>query len=53
MEISHAIKYAGVDDTDLDLFENQYPLTHGMAYNSYIILDDKNRNHRYRRYTVW
>ena len=41
MEISHAIKYAGVDDTDLDLFENQYPLTHGMAYNSYIILDDK------------
>ena len=41
MEISHAIKYAGVDDTDLDLFENHYPLTHGMAYNSYIILDDK------------
>lgn len=41
MEISDAIKYAGVDDIKLTKFENQYPLSHGMAYNSYVIIDDK------------
>lgn len=41
MDISDAIKYAGVDDMELDKFENQYPVSHGMAYNSYVILDEK------------
>ena len=35
------IKYVGVDDLDLDLFESQYVIPEGMAYNSYVILDDK------------
>ena len=34
------IRYVGVNDYDLDLFEGQYPLPHGMAYNSYVILDE-------------
>lgn len=41
MEISPAIKYVGVDDLDIDLFESQYVVPQGMAYNSYIILDEK------------
>lgn len=41
MEISAAIKYVGVDDLDIDLFESQYIVPDGMAYNSYIILDEK------------
>ncbi len=39
--ISKNIKYIGVNDYDIDLFEGQYILENGMAYNSYIILDDK------------
>ena len=39
--ISPDIKYIGVDDMDLDLFEGQYDLPEGMAYNSYLILDEK------------
>ena len=39
--ISEDIKYIGVDDIDLDLFENQYVLKNGIAYNSYLIKDDK------------
>lgn len=34
------IKYVGINDYDLDLFEGQHPLPHGMAYNSYVILDE-------------
>lgn len=41
MEISSAIKYVGVDDLDIDLFESQYIVPDGMAYNSYIIFDEK------------
>ncbi len=41
MEISSTIKYIGVDDTDIDLFESQYPVPHGISYNSYLILDEK------------
>ncbi|MBR2888082.1 MAG: FprA family A-type flavoprotein, partial [Bacteroidales bacterium] len=33
--------YAGVDDTDIDLFESQYDVPEGMSYNSYVILDPK------------
>ena len=39
--ISNAIKYIGVDDKSIELFENQYIVPNGMAYNSYIIKDDK------------
>jgi flavorubredoxin len=39
--ISDSIKYIGADDTTLDLFESQYKVPNGMAYNSYIILDEK------------
>ena len=35
------IRYVGVTDHDLDLFEGQYPVANGMAYNSYVILDEK------------
>ena len=41
MEITSSIKYVGVDDLDIDLFESQYLVADGMAYNSYIILDEK------------
>jgi len=39
--LSDKVKYIGVDDLDLDLFESQYIVPEGMAYNSYLILDDK------------
>lgn len=39
--ISDQIKYIGVDDTDIDLFESQYVVPEGVSYNSYLILDDK------------
>ena len=38
--ISESIKYIGVDDTTLDLFESQYIVPNGVSYNSYLILDD-------------
>ena len=39
--ITDTIKYIGVNDYDLDLFESQYIVPNGMAYNSYLILDEK------------
>ncbi len=39
--ISESIKYIGVDDTTLDIFESQYIVPHGVSYNSYLILDEK------------
>ena len=41
MNISDKIKYIGVDDTTIDLFESQYAVPDGVSYNSYVILDDK------------
>ena len=41
MNTSDKIKYIGVDDTTLDLFESQYAVPDGVSYNSYVILDDK------------
>ncbi|MBP5465442.1 MAG: FprA family A-type flavoprotein [Treponema sp.] len=41
MKISDAVKYVGVNDHDIDLFEGQFEVPLGMAYNSYLILDDK------------
>ena len=39
--ISDAIRYVGVDDKDIDLFESQYIVPNGVSYNSYVILDKK------------
>ncbi len=39
--VSEQIKYVGVDDRDLDLFEGQYVVPNGISYNSYVILDKK------------
>jgi flavorubredoxin len=41
MNISDAIRYVGVNDTDIDLFESQYVVPNGVSYNSYLILDQK------------
>lgn len=41
MEITKDIKYIGVNDHDIDLFEGQYAVPAGMAYNSYVIKDEK------------
>ena len=41
MDITSSIKYVGMSDKNLDLFEGQYKVPNGMSYNSYIILDDK------------
>ncbi|MBO5725604.1 MAG: flavodoxin, partial [Clostridia bacterium] len=41
MTITNDIKYIGVNDHRIDLFEGQYVVPNGMAYNSYIILDQK------------
>ena len=41
MEITNDIKYIGVNDCDIDLFEGQYVLKDGISYNSYVIIDEK------------
>ena len=41
MTITEDIKYVGVNDHDIDLFEGQHQVENGMAYNSYVITDDK------------
>ena len=42
MEITEDIRYIGVNDNDIDLFEGQYDVSeNGMSYNSYVILSDK------------
>ena len=41
MNITNDIKYVGVNDHDIDLFESQYVVENGMAYNSYVIMDKK------------
>ena len=41
MKITEDIRYIGVNDHDIDLFEGQYVVENGMAYNSYILLDEK------------
>ncbi|MBR0500209.1 MAG: FprA family A-type flavoprotein [Bacteroidales bacterium] len=40
-DITPSVKFIGVDDTDLDLFESQYAVPEGMSYNSYLIFDEK------------
>ena len=41
MFVTNDIKYVGVNDHEIDLFEGQYVVPNGMAYNSYVIVDDK------------
>ena len=41
VKISDAVKYIGVDDKTIDLFESQYVVPEGVSYNSYLILDEK------------
>ena len=41
MNITDTIKYVGVNDRKIDLFEGQYIVPEGISYNSYIILDEK------------
>ena len=41
MKISETIKYIGVNDRNIDLFEGQYIVPNGMAYNSYVVFDEK------------
>lgn len=41
MFVSESVKYVGVEDTTIDLFESQYPVPNGITYNSYVILDEK------------
>ncbi len=41
MDITNDIKYVGVNDHDIDLFEGQYMVENGMAYNSYMMMDEK------------
>ncbi len=41
VKVTDTIRYIGVQDRDLDLFESQYEVPNGMAYNSYLILDEK------------
>ncbi len=41
MKISDSVKYVGVNDHEVDLFEGQYDVPNGMAYNSYVIMDEK------------
>ena len=41
MKVSDVIRYIGVNDHEVDLFEGQYIVPNGMAYNSYVILDEK------------
>lgn len=41
MEITNDILYLGVNDHAIDIFESQYAVPNGMAYNSYLILDDQ------------
>ncbi len=41
MQITNDIRYVGVNDHDIDLFEGLYPVPNGVAYNSYVIMDEK------------
>lgn len=41
MKLTPSIHYVGVDNTEIAKFENQYPLSHGMSFNSYLIVDEK------------
>ena len=39
-DVTEKIRYIGVADTDIDLFESQYAVPNGISYNSYLIMDE-------------
>ena len=41
IKVTDSIKYIGVNDRDIDLFESQYVVPNGISYNSYVIFDEK------------
>lgn len=41
IDITDDIKYVGVDDHDVDIFEGQFAVKNGMSYNSYVVLDER------------
>ena len=41
IKVTDSVKYIGVDDHDIDLFESQYVVPNGVSYNSYVILDEQ------------
>ena len=41
IKVTDSVKYIGVDDHDIDLFEGQYQVPNGISYNSYVIMDEK------------
>lgn len=41
MHCTDSIRYVGVNDHDIDLFEGLYPVPHGVSYNSYVLMDEK------------
>ena len=41
MNLTDTIRFVGIDDTDIDLFESQYAVPRGISYNSYLIMDEK------------
>lgn len=53
MFISEDVKYVGVNDTTIDLFEGQYKVPDGISYNSYVILDEKDGGYGYCRYKLF
>ena len=53
MFISEDVKYVGVNDTTIDLFEGQYKVPDGISYNSYVILDGKDGGYGYCRYKLF
>ena len=40
MQVTDSIRYVGVNDHQVDLFEGQYQVPNGMSYNSYVIVDE-------------
>ena len=57
-KVTESIFYVGANDHDLDLFEGQYIIPNGMAYNSYVIVDDKivvfdTIDRRANGWTIW
>ena len=53
MQITNDILYVGVNDHEVDLFEGQYVVPNGMAYNSYVIKDEKIRLYGYGRCKIY
>ena len=53
MIITNDIKYVGVNDHGVDLFEGQYVVPKGISYNSYVIVDGKNSRYGHSRRSLY